>query len=143
MSRSKLRPSALIAGPALIVVGLLFVRCTADPADSVDTASPGTHADLVQLFEEWRAFEMPEFVDGVPDYTATAMARQQAELPQWQARLNALAAENWPVAEQIDWHLVRAEMNGLDFDHRVRRPWARDPAFYVIMFLAESDVPAP
>ena len=142
MSRSKLRPSALIAGPALIVVGLLFVRCTADPADSVDTASPGTHADLVQLFEEWRAFEMPEFVDGVPDYTATAMARQQAELPQWQARLNALAPEEWPVAEQIDWHLVRAEMNGLDFDHRVRRPWARDPAFYVIMFLAESDVPA-
>ncbi len=33
-------------------------------------------------------------------------------------------------------------MNGLDFDHRVRRPWARDPAFYVTIFAAESDVPA-
>ena len=142
MSRSKLRPSPLIAGIALIVVGVLFVRCTADPTDSAIAAGPGSHADLVQLFEEWRAFEMPEFVDGVPDYSAAAMARQHAELPQWQLRLNALAPESWPVAEQIDWHLVRAEMNGLDFDHRVRRPWARDPAFYVIMFLAESDVPA-
>ena len=142
MSRSKPRRSVFIAGMALIVVGLLFVRCTADPMDSVVAAGPGSHADLVQLFEEWRAFEMPEFVDGVPDYSAAAMARQHAELPQWQLRLNALAPENWPVAEQIDWHLVRAEMNGLDFDHRIRRPWARDPAFYVIMFLAESDVPA-
>ena len=142
MSRSKPRPSVLIAGIALIVVGLLFVRCTADSGESVVAAGPGSHADLVQLFEEWRAFEMPEFVDGVPDYSAAAMARQHAELPQWRLRLNALAPEDWPVAEQIDWHLVRAEMNGLDFDHRVRRPWARDPAFYVIMFLAESDVPA-
>ena len=142
MSRSQLRPSVLVAGIALIAVGVLFVRCTADPMDSVVAAGPGSHADLVQLFEEWRAFEMPEFVDGVPDYSAAAMARQHGELPQWQLRLNALAPEDWPVAEQIDWHLVRAEMNGLDFDHRVRRPWARDPAFYVIMFLAESDVPA-
>ena len=142
MSRSKPRLSVFITGIALIVVGFVFVRCTADPMDSAVAAGPGSHADLVQLFEEWRAFEMPEFVDGVPDYSAAAMARQHAELSQWQARLNALAPENWPVAEQIDWHLVRAEMNGLDFDHRIRRPWARDPAFYVIMFLAESDVPA-
>ena len=142
MSSRKLRPSVLVTGIALIVVGLLFVGCTADPTESAVAAGPGSHADLVQLFEEWRAFEMPEFVDGVPDYSAAAMARQHAELPQWRLRLNALAPESWPVSEQIDWHLVRAEMNGLDFDHRVRRSWARDPAFYVTLFLAESDVPA-
>ena len=33
-------------------------------------------------------------------------------------------------------------MNGLDFDHRVRRPWANDPAFYVTVFASESDQPA-
>ena len=142
MSRSKLRPSVPLAGIALIVVVSLLVRCTADPSETVVAAGPGSHADLVRLFEEWRSFEMPEFVDGVPDYSAAAMARQHAELPRWRRRLNDLAPESWPVAEQIDWHLVRAEMNGLDFDHRVRRPWARDPAFYVILFLAESDVPA-
>ena len=142
MSRSKLRPSVLIAGIALIVLGFLFVRRTADPTDSTLAAGPGSHADLIQFFVEWRAFEMPDFVDGVPDYSATAMGRQHAQLPQWQLRLNALAPDSWPVTEQIDWHLVRAEMNGLDFDHRIRRSWARDPAFYVTLFLAESDVPA-
>ena len=25
--------------------------------------------ELVDLFDEWREFERPEFIDGVPDYT--------------------------------------------------------------------------
>ncbi len=115
-------------------------------AESPDTAAFGeggeSHADLISLFQEWRAFERPAFVDGVPDYTAAAMAAQHRQLPSWQARLEALRPETWTVAEQVDWQLVRAEMNGLDFDHRVRQPWVRDPAFYVTIFAAESDVPA-
>ena len=101
-----------------------------------------THRDLIQLFDEWRAFERPVFVDGVPDYSADAMSRQHEQLENWQAQLRDLDPARWSVEQQIDWHLVRAEMNGLDFDHRVRRPWARDPAFYVTIYSAESDVPA-
>jgi uncharacterized protein (DUF885 family) len=33
-------------------------------------------------------------------------------------------------------------MNGLDFDHRVLRPWATNPAFYVTLFPSRSDQPA-
>ena len=45
----------------------------------------------------------------------------------------------WPIAQQADYHLVRAEMNGYEFQHRVLSPWSRDPGFYndVIMTLAE------
>ena len=32
-------------------------------------------------------------------------------------------------------------MNGLDFDLRVRQPWARDPSFYATVFGERSDVP--
>ena len=124
----------------MLLAGFL-AACGSEPPPPA-AAEPGTHADLVALFEEWRAFERPEFRDGIPDYSAAAMARQQAELPAWRARLDALAPGSWPVSEQIDWHLLRAEMNGLDFDHRVRRPWARDPGFYVQIFAAQSDVPA-
>jgi uncharacterized protein (DUF885 family) len=81
-------------------------------------------------------------VDGVPDYSAAAMAAQHRELAQRQASLEAFDTTGWSVAEQIDWHLVWAEMNGLDFDHRVLRPWARSPAFYGMIFPAQSDVPA-
>jgi hypothetical protein len=42
----------------------------------------------------------------------------------------------------VDWNLVRAEMNGLDFDHRVLKPWANNPAFYVTVYDEESDQPA-
>ena len=32
----------------------------------------------------------------------------------------------------MDYLLVRAEMNGMEFYHRVVRPWARDPGFYLM-----------
>ena len=107
-----------------------------------DSAAQTTHAELVDFYDAWRAFEMPAFEGGVPDYTQRAMDRQHGELEDWMDRLYAINVDGWPIAQQIDWHLIRAEMNGLDFDHRVRRPWARDPAFYATVFMAESDVPA-
>ncbi len=100
------------------------------------------YGDLVALFQEWRAFQQPKLVDGVPDYSAAAMAAQRRELPAYQHRLEAIDPDGWPVAEQVDYQVVRAEMNGLDFDHRVLRPWARNSAFYVTVFSSQSDQPA-
>ena len=108
----------------------------------VDRASSASYGDLVALFAEWRAFESPPLVDGVPDYSAASMATQHRELAAYQRRLAAFEPSGWPVAHQVDHHLVLAEMNGLDFDHRLRRPWARNPAFYVTIFPSQSDVPA-
>src|SRR3546814_3034730 len=33
-------------------------------------------------------------------------------------------------------------MNGMDFDQRVLRPWARDPSFYVTVWPHRTDVPS-
>ena len=96
----------------------------------------------MRLFEEWREFQKPPFKDGVPDYTPGAMARQQQELRGFQDRLAAIDTKTWPVAQRIDWRLVRAEMNGLDFDHRVLRPWSRNPGFYAVVVPEQSDTPA-
>ena len=141
-------------------LGLVLVLLAAcGPSDTVDSAADATSTSeavadadptladadpdgLAAFFAEWRDFESPEFVGGVPDYSADAMAAQYDALPAWRARLDALDPSGWSVARQIDWHLVRAEINGLDFDHRIRRPWERNPAFYVTVFAAESDVPA-
>jgi hypothetical protein len=106
------------------------------------SSTESDYDELVTLFSEWRAFEAPEFDGAVPDYTDEAMARQFAELSAWKQRLWSLDISEWPIEQQIDWHLVRAEMNGLDFDHRIRRPWAQNPAFYQMMHPAQSDVPA-
>jgi hypothetical protein len=100
------------------------------------------YEDLVSLFGEWRSFQKPKLLDGVPDYTAAAMAAQRRELVNWQRRLAAIDPSAWPISRQVDYHVVRAEMNGLEFDHRVLKPWARNPAFYVTVFTEESDQPA-
>jgi len=98
--------------------------------------------DLTKLFAEWRAFQQPNLIAGVPDYSVRAMAAQHRDLPAFQRRLAALDTTGWPINQQVDWYVVRAEMNGLDFDHRVLRPWANNPAFYVTVFLGQSDQPA-
>src|SRR4026207_603734 len=67
---------------------------------------------------------------------------QQRELVEWQRRLAAFDTTGWSIPQQVDYHVVRAELNGLDFDHRVLRPWARNPGFYVTVFWDQSDQPA-
>lgn len=97
--------------------------------------------DLVQLFEDWREFESPPMRDGAPDYTAERFAAAYRELADYRERLNAMDIDDWPIDQQVDWHIVRAEMNGFDFNHRVLKPWVRDPAFYQSIWDHQSDVP--
>ncbi|PZN96256.1 MAG: hypothetical protein DCF31_03860 [Alphaproteobacteria bacterium] len=100
------------------------------------------YAELAGLQTEWRAFQKGPVRDGAPDYSPAALATQAAGLKRFQQRLAALDIAGWSVAQKIDYNLVRAEMNGLDFDVRVARPWQRDPAWYVSIWSAQSDTPA-
>jgi hypothetical protein len=125
----------LLLAAAALVVGAAG-NASPDPPRS------GRYEDLLSFFREWRAFQGPKLVDGVPDYGAGTMAAQQRGLEAFRRRLAAIDARGWPVAQQVDYQVVRAEMAGLDFDHRVLKPWANNPAFYVTVFPEESDQPA-
>ena len=126
---------------AAVTVAAAGAACTA-PGGAPQAARSSRYEDLIALFADWRAFQQPHLTNGVPDYTAAAMTVQQRELPAYQRRLAAIDPNGWPAAQQVDWHIVRAEMNGLDFDHRVLKPWAANPAFYVTVFPEQSDQPA-
>jgi hypothetical protein len=132
-SRHRLARRALALG--LLVTMLL-------PPIVRSQEAPSGYDALAALFAEWRTFEPPPWRDGAPDYGAAAMAAQHEGLRAFQARLRAIDPSGWPIAQQVDYHLVRAEMNGLDFNHRVLRPWARDPAFYLSVWSGQSDTPA-
>jgi len=121
----------------IIAAGTLSVLAAVAP-----NARGQRHEDLVSLFTAWRTFQQPKLVGGVPDYSARAMAAQHRDLATYQRRLAALDTSGWTTPAQVDYHIVRAEMNGLDFDHRVLRPWANNPAFYVTVFAEQSDQPA-
>ncbi len=112
-------------------------------ASSGGSAAPGASYDqLVAFFKEWRAFQKPRLANGVPDYSAAAMAAQQRGLEDMKRRLAAIDPSGWPIPQQVDYQIVRAELSGLDFDHRVLKPWANNPGFYVTVFDEESDQPA-
>jgi Bacterial protein of unknown function (DUF885) len=126
-----------------VSLAMVPVAACSPAAESVAVTPAGrTHEDLVSLFHEWRVFQQPVLVDGVPDYSAGAMAAQQRELTGYQARLAAIDTTGWSIPQKVDYIVVGAEMNGLEFDHRVLRPWAGNPAFYVTVFSSESDQPA-
>lgn len=122
-----------------IVVIILLVGCSS-PAP-IETQKSTSYDQLVELFKSWREFQAPVLKKGVPDYTTAAMKQQHAELKTWQQKLTNFDTTGWPINQQIDWYIIYAEMNGLDFDHRVIRPWERDPAFYKTVWMDRSDVP--
>ncbi len=105
-------------------------------------ATGGSYDDLVALFRDWRAFEEPPTREGAPDYTAATFTRRHDELKKYTARLAGIDPASWPIAQRVDYEIVRAEMNGFDFYVRVLQPWTRDPAFYTTVWTAQSDTPA-
>lgn len=125
-----------------LLLRALPVIVLAVAAESIMASTTSSYDDLVRLFTDWRAFEQPPLREGVPDYTAATFARRHSQLTSYRNRLAAIDIKDWPVADQVDYHLLRAEMNGFDFYVRVLQPWVRDPAFYTSIWTAQSDTPA-
>ncbi len=121
----------------LVIIALLVFQLGIGQAKSVNN-----YDELVSLFKEWRAFEKPPLREGAPDYTAETFEKRWPEFKKLQTTLLTMEVSDWPVQQQVDWNIIKAEMNGYDFNHRVLKPWTRDPAFYKSLWMSRSDVPA-
>ena len=121
------------------IFGLIITIVMASTAVAQDSPD---YNELLTLFVDWREFESPPLLDRAPDYTVEQFASRRDDFVGLRERLEAFDIGNWPIPHQVDWHLVRAEMNGYDFNERVLKPWARDPAFYKTVWTYRSDVPA-
>jgi len=144
---SKIRVFPVVTGFSLLLilsVGFAAGTAPAAAADGVSTVvrAPETaYEALLSLFRDFREFQRPVLREGVPDYTAAAMSAQKSRIPEFRERLRAIDPLSWPIPRRVDWAIVQAEINGLEFDHRVLRPWARDPSFYAAINPSEPDVP--
>ncbi len=129
---SRMIKSGLLGAILILSAGVLGAQAPAS-----------TYPQLLAVFADWRTFEEPPRVTGgVPDYSPATNARRLAELGKLQARLQAIDQAGWSIPQQVDHHLVRAEMNGLEYHLRVLQPFARDPAYYASVITGESDTPA-
>lgn len=115
---------------------LLVLLCSGVPA-----VAHASHAELVELFLEFRAMTgvSGDEYGALPVVDPVIIEAESLALDEFQARLRAIDPSAWPIPEQADYHLVRAELNGLQFRHRVTRPWFRDPGTYsdIVYFLGE------
>ena len=115
-----------------VLLGILFTILMTSASQGEESVTDYT--DLVSLFREFREFTKPNSIEiGVPDYTAAAMQKQWQELKTYQKRLVAIDTSDWPISKKVDYQIVRAEMNALEFNHRVLRPWSKDPGFYSVI----------
>jgi hypothetical protein len=127
---------------SLIFLFFIVSLVTAGQAGPASITQDSDYQALVRFFQEWREFEAPEFQNGIPDYSAEAMAEQARRIPEFEKRLRAFDVSGWTLPQRVDYEIIRAEINGLKFNHQVLRPWARNPVFYAVIQMHEPDVPA-
>jgi hypothetical protein len=111
---------------------VLFVAIFLNLA-AIGQDSGGGYQELVRLYQEFQKFRRPAMIDGVPDYSPGAMQAKKEGLESFRKRLSEIPYEDWTVAQKVDYLLVRAKLNELDFQLRITRPWERDPGTYVDM----------
>ncbi|MDP4666271.1 MAG: DUF885 domain-containing protein [Flavobacteriaceae bacterium] len=119
-------------------MALIFQSTSAQNQNNVSQSA----SELIQLFNDWRSFEQPPLQNGIPDYSQTSFDKRWPQFQALKTRLENLPKEQWPTRQQIDWHILWAEMNGYIFNYKVLKSWERDPAFYKSIWTDQSDVPA-
>jgi alpha-N-acetylglucosamine transferase len=100
-----------------------------------------TYPSLLQLCKELRLLERTSLPNGVPDYRKETIVKIQQTLVQYKPRHTKMDTAGWTIEQKVDYVLLLAEMNALDYNCRILQPWVRDPAFYAIVWNEQSDTP--
>ncbi|HTB18940.1 MAG TPA: DUF885 domain-containing protein [Bryobacteraceae bacterium] len=110
---------------------------------------------LASDFWTWRAEYRPFSSDDVPrmehkpgvrDWSPATIAKQQADLAQFERRWKALRTAGWPVARMVDYRLLGSALARVRWELDVNPRWQRDPMFYVeqtVVALQEELMPPP
>ena len=126
-----------------LILGTVVTLCltiNSDPAAADDRSISHASEDFIQLAADFRAFRSPLFrartwrpthqVEGVPDY-AEVVRSQRAGLQEFRERLNAIDPGDWPVHDQVDYLLLRSEMDDVYFEQHILREVETNAGYYV------------
>ena len=113
---------------SIVTALLLAAACTEFALSQTAQAS---REDLTRMFLAARQLRQPIFDDGIPDFSPAAIAGQKAELLNLRARFDGLEPGDWLRADQVDYLMVRSELDMLDYGLHVYRATSRNPAFYL------------
>lgn len=119
----------LLAALVLLSFTSSFAR---SKPDSLDT--------LASEFWTWRAKYRPFTFDDIPrmersggvrDWSEAAVAKQRADLAEFERRWKAMSADSWPVRQKVDYRLIGSALARVRWELDVNPRWQRDPTFYV------------
>ena len=128
----------------VLLFAISFIQAKTDSLDQ-----------LASEFWRWRAKYRPFTFDDVPrmehaagarDWSAAAVAKQRAELAEFERRWKALRTDGWSVGRMVDYRLMGSAIARVRWELDVNPRWQRDPAFYVeqtIDALQEELMPPP
>jgi hypothetical protein len=120
------------------------VHAAGKPMDGMPDGS-GSHAELVELYQEFLEWKDPQRARGnvpnrdiagratdvFPDFSPAAVNNRRVKMRRFADRLADMAVVDWELDQQVDYLAVRSRFDQHDFILNVSRPWSRDPGFYV------------
>jgi len=125
----------------LLRLAAIILLCNSYVQTNAQKLQTNTYQSVLKLFNELRLLERTSLPNGVPDYRSATIIKTQHTLLQYKNRLQKIDTVGWAVEQKVDYLLLHAEMNALDYNCRILKPWVRDPAFYAIVFDEQSDTP--
>ena len=150
--RARVRPRRLRPPYILAAAFALAAACGPSVGDEDLVAAPrvaaassvaagGNYDDLLALFAQFQ--ELQTAPSGGADWSPEAMRRRFEGISGLQRRLGEIGPADWPVPRHVDYLVVRSMLDREEFLHRVSRPWARDPGFYVdrLMQITFAELP--
>ncbi len=92
-------------------------------------SAPPEYQQLTAIYRELSESQSPaRWPQGFGPEEAEESRRR---LRDWKERFARIEPHKWSRAQKVDYLLVRAKLDDLEFRHRVSRPWARDPGFHL------------
>jgi hypothetical protein len=120
----------------------------------VEQAPPALQS-LADEFWQWRAQHQPFSKDDIPriehpesprDWSAAAIAKQQAAFKEFESRWRKIDPHAWGVAQQVDYRLIGSALARVQWELNINRRWQKDPSFYTdqaMTALLEDLTPPP
>jgi uncharacterized protein (DUF885 family) len=140
---------------ALLILISCGVLIHADTITSQAQVQPSALQQFAADFWSWRARYQPFSTDDIPrlehpagerDWSARSIAKQRAQLDEFEARWKKLDRAGWTASEKVDDRLMGSALARVHWELELNRRWERDPTFYLdqtLTALLESLVEPP
>ena len=72
---------------------------------------------------------------GTRDWSRASIDKQRKDLAEFEARWKKIDPAQWPIAKQVDYHLIGSALARVRWELDVNPRWKRDPNFYIAQTL--------